>query len=65
MAKRIDVPPKSPETNSSTVRARAALDSVIESIHDEHRMLEGEDLIKAIYEIFADLRPKSAYKESK
>jgi len=46
-------------------RAKAALDALIESVHEDNRVLEGDELVKAVYEIFQVARPLSTYKESK
>ncbi len=65
MAKRVNRPEQGRDEDGRRVRAKAALDEVIKDIHDDNRVLEGEELVKAIYEIFGVVRPLSAYKEPK
>lgn len=65
MAKRVTtIPPKEP-TNGKRARARAALDSVLDSIHEDNRVLEGDELVEAIYKVFGLVRPHATTKESK
>ena len=41
-------------------KARHAFEAVVESIHDDHKMLEGEELWRAVVEIFGITRPETA-----
>lgn len=65
MAKRVAPPAKPDEDSGRRSRARAALDAVMESVHEDNRVLEGEELVQAVYEIFKVVRPQSSYKETK
>lgn len=65
MAKRMTSRPDKNKVDSRRDRARAAFEAVVDEIHDEHRVLEGEDLVKAVYDIFEVVRPQSSFKEAK
>lgn len=65
MAKRTVEVPTEEDPSARRAKAKAALDSVIEAIHEGNRVLEGEELVKAVYEIFGVVRPLSTYKETK
>lgn len=65
MAKRVSPQPEADRDSGRRSRAKAALDAVIESVHDDNRVLEGEELVQAVYEIFKVVRPQSTYEETK
>lgn len=65
MARRDDRKPTTPPCQGRRERAKAALDTLIEAVHDDHRVLEGEELVRAVHEIFRLVRPHSDYKEPK
>ena len=65
MARRAPVHPPTPGELASSEKAKHAFASVVESIHDEHTMLEGEELWKAVVEIFGVTRARPVTKESK
>jgi len=50
-------PTKEPRATTSLRRekARVAFDRVVEDIHEDHRELEGEELYRAVLEVFFDL----------
>ena len=59
MAKRTCQPPKEPPPAVSKARARIAFDAVVESIHDDHQVLEGMELYEAVIEVFGLTRPST------
>lgn len=65
MAKRTLSRPTKENTKPKREKAKAALDAVIDAIHDDNRLLEGDDLVNAIYEVFALVRPDSSFERSK
>lgn len=65
MAKRTCTPQEEPVSDGKKERARAAVDAVLQSIHDANRVLEGEDLVEAVYEVFGIVRPKTSYEKPK
>lgn len=65
MARRAPVQPPTPAELASSEKAKHAFESVVESIHDDHKMLEGEELWKAVVEIFGITRARAVTKESK
>lgn len=65
MAKRTPSLPKKENSKPNREKAKAALDAVIDAIHDDNRMLESDDLLNAVYEVFALVRPDSSFERSK
>lgn len=65
MAKRAATRPTKPTAEPRRAKAKAALDAVIEAVHEGNRMLEGEELVKAVYEVFGLVRPESSFEDSK
>ncbi|MCW5941786.1 MAG: hypothetical protein KIS66_06125 [Fimbriimonadaceae bacterium] len=65
MAKRTVAEPPEEEQRGRRARAKAAFDAVLDSVHEGNRVLEGYELVKAVYEIFGVVRPLSTYKETK
>jgi hypothetical protein len=65
MAKKADRNPTSPLADGRRARAKAAVDALIESVHEDNRVLEGEELVKAVCEIFKIVRPLTTYKGPK
>lgn len=65
MAKRTVTERPEEEGGGRRARAKAALDAVLDSVHEGNRVLEGDELVKAVYEIFGVVRPLSTYKETK
>ena len=63
MAKRATTQPPTPDKTASADKAKHAFEAVVESIHDDHEMLEGEDLWKAVVEVFEISRVKPLTKE--
>ena len=65
MAKRAPAQPPTPDKTASADKAKHAFSAVVESIHDDHKMLEGEDLWKAVVEVFGKSRVGTLTKERK
>jgi len=65
MPKRVQRPPEPPGPEHRKEKARRAFESVVESIHDDNRALEGKELWAAVREVFAAFRPASNYKDPK
>lgn len=65
MAKRTCLPPKESRQPASKERARIAFDAVVESIHEDHKMLEGKDLWAAVVEVFGITRPSPSNPDKK
>ena len=63
MPKKTCAPPKDPAPAARRQRARVAFDAVVESIHEDHRMLEGQDLYDAVIEVFGLVRPEPVIRE--
>ena len=63
MAKRAPAQPPTPEKTASAEKAKHAFEAVVESIHDDHKMLEGEELWKAVVEVFGIRRVRPVTKE--
>jgi hypothetical protein len=65
MPKRVGSPPESAQPDQTNEKARAAFEAVVESIHDDNRMLEGRELWEAIKGVFTVTRAASSFKEPK
>ena len=63
MAKRATAQTPSPERAALAKRAKHAFEAVVDSIHDDHKMLEGEELWKAVVEVFGIARDQPVTKE--
>ena len=63
MAKRAPAQPQTPEETTSAEKAKHAFEAVVESIHDDHKMLEGVELCKAVVEVFLITRVRPATTE--
>ncbi len=50
MAKRAPAQSQTPEKAASAEKAKHAFEAVVESIHDDHKTLEGEELWKSVVE---------------
>ena len=65
MAKRTIDRAVEPEATTRSDTARIAFDSVVESIHEDHRMLEGQELWQAVVEVFGLTRPPKPQGDTK
>lgn len=54
-----------PQRDGRKAKAKAAIENILDSIHDEHRQLEGEELVKVVQEVFALVRTGAPIKEGK
>lgn len=63
MAKRAPVQSQTPEKAASAEKAKHAFEAVVESIHDDHKTLEGEELWKSVVEVFGIRRVRPVTKE--
>lgn len=62
MPKRNKSEPASP-SEKRRERAAAAVSALLDDIHQDNRMLEGDELIEAVYEIFQITRPPAPEEE--
>lgn len=65
MPKRTCTPINSSQPAARREKARAAFDAVVESIHEDHRTLEGQELWEAVVEVFGIARYVKPTKDEK